>query len=361
MAVANDTRGGDSWGFWNTDHLMKGLGDISNVAVKTVKSQVVMAHTRKATTGATTVPNAHPFAIGDIIGAHNGMISNHTELNTKYNRNYEVDSMHLFGHLAEGKTFEDIYGYGAIEFIRKNESRSRIYLCKLSGGDLTVCGIGKDADNYQGVLWSSNGAHLEQALKTAGIENFKFEIKTGQIYTVYQGTFGYSVQDKVPQTLELGTRNYGGGYQDWNNRHQHGVTPDYSQNNGPKTKLTPEEYNQMLEGMTDEEEKAFFELWAKETGMEFEEMEEEEVEEAEIIEVAGTKAADEDWADEHKLINAGHWKDGKWIPLEGPTKEAIASAVAEMGSNEGTRMYDTKTNKWVSMKDGTMSSDKENS
>ncbi len=350
LAVANDTRGGDSWGFWNTEHLMRGLGDISAVAVKTVKSQVVMAHTRKATTGATTVPNAHPFSIGGIIGAHNGMISNHTELNTKYKRNFEVDSMHLFGHLAEGLPFDDIYGYGAIEFIRK-EQRSKVYLCKLSGGDLTVCGIGKDINNYQGVLWSSNGTHLESALKTAGIQFFKFEIKQNQIYSVHGGQLAIHMAEGKPAELELGSRSYStSNTGHWDQRSHHGYHPNYvrptptSGTAGNRTKLTPAEYEAMLEGMTDEEEKAFFELWAKEEGIEFEEIEESDIVEGTKADTATAREPgedDADWPDEGSVASA-------------PTKEAIAGAVSEMTPDKDAE-FDPSTDKWITTApDGTM-------
>ncbi len=342
LAVANDTRGGDSWGFWNAERLTKGLGDISTAAVKTVNSSVMMAHTRKATTGATTIPNAHPFSIGNIIGAHNGCISNHTELNKEHKRTYEVDSMHLFGHLAENKDFSDIYGYGAIEFIRK-EQRSKIYLCKLSGGDLTVCGIGKDINDYQGVLWSSNGMHLESALKTANIEFFKFEIKQDQVYMVNGGIINLALKagTKEPMTLSLGTRVYtNNNVMEGYGRGQHGYHANYgaprpTPTTGQKVKLTQAEYDAMLEGMTDEEEKAFFQLWAKEEGIEFEEIEEEEEEDATVI---TGEIVDPDWDDESRRITS-------------PTKEEVAKAVAEMTPD---KVFDPKTDQWIDIADGDM-------
>ncbi len=262
LAIANDTRGGDSWGFWNRNNLTKGLGDISGVAVKTVRSDLIMAHTRKATTGATTVPNAHPFDIGNIIGAHNGCISNHTELNTKYDRKFEVDSMHLFGHIDAGLPFSDIFGYGAIEFIRK-DSPGKVYLCKLQAGDLSVCGIGKDNNDYQGVVWSSNGAHLTQALTVAGIEHFDFLVETGKVYYVQNGKYYLDMgEDNKQKTMELGTRTYDSiSY----NRQYHGGTPRPTPMS-PK-KITTADYEEMLDGMTNDEEIEFFKTWAKEEGL----------------------------------------------------------------------------------------------
>ena len=37
------------------------------------------------------------------MGIHNGCITNHEALNIKYERKFEVDSMHIFAHIAEKK------------------------------------------------------------------------------------------------------------------------------------------------------------------------------------------------------------------------------------------------------------------
>ena len=129
LAQSNERRGGDSWGVYIPDKGFKrGLDNaVCMPLTEMAKANTVMCHTRKATSGAKTKKNAHPFEIGDIIGAHNGIISNHDELNKKYSRDFDVDSMHLFAHLNEGKSFDDIRGYGAIEYI-KNGERGRFHV-----------------------------------------------------------------------------------------------------------------------------------------------------------------------------------------------------------------------------------------
>jgi len=196
LSTRNDDRGGDSWGFYDGKQIRRGLKDIAPMSLAMATADTLVAHTRKATTGAKTVENAHPFTIGNIIGAHNGMISNHDSLNKKHNRNYEVDSMHLFGHLNESKPFDEIYGYGSIEFIKKNEP-GKIFLCKMKSGELGVYGIGsKETKNVKGVLWSSDSDHAEEAMRAAKIPFFKYATEEETVYFIQNGTL-YESKDKL--------------------------------------------------------------------------------------------------------------------------------------------------------------------
>lgn len=201
LAYNNEGRGDDSWGLWNPGlGIVKGIGGITKSIRKADWITKGFFHTRKATTGAISVKNAHPFEVGDIIGAHNGMIMNHSELNTKYKRDFECDSVHLFGHLNEGLPFDDLYGYGAIQWVDKKDPKT-IFLCKLKGGELSVRGLGTTAKDCNGVVWSSNGEHLKDALRCAGLKSFEFAIQEGQVYSVEKG----DLYIRKGRTLSLGT------------------------------------------------------------------------------------------------------------------------------------------------------------
>lgn len=197
LASSNDNRGGDSWGY----HIpgrgsFRGLGDIAPNTIKMYGAPIILAHTRKATQGAITKENAHPFEIGKIIGAHNGMISNHDELNRNYERTCAVDSMHLFHHLNEERPFSDISGYGAIEWINKEDDENKIYLCKMSAGDLAVYGLGDNTKNVQGIVWSSDEDHLKSALTAANLKAFPYKVNTGEVCFVHNGKY-YVTEGKL--------------------------------------------------------------------------------------------------------------------------------------------------------------------
>lgn len=232
LARLNDTRGGDSWGllaFLGGDkvRIRRGLGDFQNHAWELADHRVLFGHTRYATTGAKTIKNAHPFEIGSIIGAHNGMAYNHHQLSQKYKRDYEVDSMHYFAHLNEGRNFDDIEGYGSLEWINRGKPGT-IFLLRMTGGELSVYGVGSK-DKPDGIVWSSKEDHLQKALYTAGLNKkcFPYKVEVGQVYTVVNGEFMYidkkldvsatrtSKNPNWQNHYDTGRRNYHQNWQDY--------------------------------------------------------------------------------------------------------------------------------------------------
>jgi len=173
LSAQNDTRGGNSWGVFDPDaeHVIKGLGDIVKHWKSLFERDRVMCHTRLATTGDISVENAHPFVVKNLVGAHNGVISNHEWLNTRYGRKCDVDSEHIFQHLADGLDLDDIDGYGAIEWVDR-ASPDRLLLCRLtSWADLAVAAL-----SGGGVIWSSDELHLKAALLAADISRYRMPV-----------------------------------------------------------------------------------------------------------------------------------------------------------------------------------------
>jgi hypothetical protein len=182
--LANERRGCHSYGFSADGIVRKAAKPISRMSRKELKSlaraQTVMAHTRHATHGAVTANNAHPFEIGGIVGAHNGVVSNHWALNTEFGRRYDVDSQHIFRHLADGIPLDTISAYGAISWYDLEEYPV-VNLARFNGGELAM------SRGAWGCAWSSERKDLDTAMRYAGLRHERLSVPEGIVLFARDG------------------------------------------------------------------------------------------------------------------------------------------------------------------------------
>ena len=165
MAKHMEERGGHSWGAMDSNRVIRGLGSINlGLQLTSHMPQQMALHTRYATTGARVVENSHPFTLsgpcGEVVGMHNGIISNHAVLNRDQKRALVVDSQHIFANIAEGRGLNNLEGYGAIVYRLNGEW----FIGRFNDGDMRA------VITSHGVFFASTKDAIMEALSYAGVE-----------------------------------------------------------------------------------------------------------------------------------------------------------------------------------------------
>ncbi len=127
------------------------------------KGWLFIGHTRFATKGAICKANQHPFRIGKIVGAHNGVVSNLWELEHDSNQDLDVDSQYLIWYLNHTGTIGPASGSLNVSYWDQ-EDPNRVRLLRwnnpLHFAELTTGGY----------VWSSQEDHLMYALAIADVD-----------------------------------------------------------------------------------------------------------------------------------------------------------------------------------------------
>ena len=144
IAYEMENRGKDSWGGTDGVEVIKRVGPILDTFEFPENWEQAIFHTRAATVGKVSERNAHPFVcLGEnhkVIGIHNGHVSNYDMLKTKYQRPWaEVDSEHIFQHLAERRDMEDLCGSGTIAWFE--DEQPLIHLARWNFGSLECANL----------------------------------------------------------------------------------------------------------------------------------------------------------------------------------------------------------------------------
>lgn len=181
---------------------------------------LVMQHNRKATVGAKTEMNAHPFEYGDIVGMHNGTITDWYLRDLPKYEDFETDSKVLINSIDKigiEKTIaaipdnENMVAYAIVWYDAKDHS---INFARNSKRELFYC----LSDNRHDLFWSSEIEMLASAV------NRREVVRTdkSKIYSVMPGKhYKFKIPKSGDPFLETVTRDlkhkavvYGGGSSD---------------------------------------------------------------------------------------------------------------------------------------------------
>jgi len=145
LAIAMEQRGDNSWGVTDGEFIFKRKGSIIDT-FQDCDLDGPVYHTRMATVGVNSDRNAHPFRFEGkniVTGVHNGHIANYVALKEKYKDRsaFEVDSEHIFAHLAEGKPVAELSGSATVVWYEQPADKSvpmRRYMSRFNSENMHV-------------------------------------------------------------------------------------------------------------------------------------------------------------------------------------------------------------------------------
>lgn len=240
LATYMESRGRDSWGVTDGNEVFKEAKAITDGFVE-FGFESVLYHTRAASVGKVSDRNAHPFDFSAgtkrVVGAHNGHLSNWQRLKESESRSdLEVDSEHIFRHLAEDKDVGLIDGWGAVVwyempidaplerrlFCSKFGSMDNLHICRLDDPDGTVV----YASTQEAITKTARMYGVKVATKWKIENNHKYEMGPdpaidGRINLFERGEmpWGKNVAPLV-SVAYVGGSHYLGGYE--HSRHRGG-------------------------------------------------------------------------------------------------------------------------------------------
>lgn len=193
MAIDSETRGSHSSGIAQVGtetRIHKSLLPSSkfvdtkqfNQSVKSLQTgnNILLGHTRFATDGAIVKSNAHPFRVGNVVGAHNGCVYNIDEMTTKLGKQCPVDSQLIFKAINDSDNIQDAVKHFdsdfALSFVKDNPNI--LYLCRESNRPLYVAYV----PSLKTLFYASEEGFIEDALDEV---NIKTEIVSLHKNTLY--------------------------------------------------------------------------------------------------------------------------------------------------------------------------------
>ena len=196
LLIANESRGIDSTGVFlqngkahilskDTCHATKFVREPEVIKLFEKDSHLMLGHTRQATTGTINKQNAHPFIKGNIVGIHNGMLSNYLTIASDNEFKIQVDSEVIFELLNKNnndfeKTFKKIRGSASLAWINKLEPNT-LYLVAHEN-PLSIA----EVPYLNTIFFSSEFSALDSVLQAAlGVDNYRlWEVEEDIVFKI---------------------------------------------------------------------------------------------------------------------------------------------------------------------------------
>jgi predicted glutamine amidotransferase len=158
------------------------------------QSRAFIGHNRAATKGQVNAVNAHPFIFGNIIGAHNGTLTqaSHNALQNELGEKYDVDSQAIFACIAAKglkKTVSLLQGAWALTFV------------DTEAGTLNIL------KNKERPLWYAYNEDRNKVIWASEFEFINYASKSGasptKLFTDADGYKFFPVEDNQLYTFDL--------------------------------------------------------------------------------------------------------------------------------------------------------------
>lgn len=206
LGLFNEARGTDSCGYYYNGNIERGIDTeskfsdfLSNhkLTPGNLKTKVFMGHTRKGTSGAKSLENAHPHVVeNNYVQTHNGSLKDFWALARKHDLNTSkifVDSVilaHLMVKIGIKETLDEYKGYAALAFTYMDTPES-LFLYhgaskEYAAGVLTSERPLFTLDQPEGLYYSSTKESLKAISST---DDEPVELLHNAVYQIVDGEF----------------------------------------------------------------------------------------------------------------------------------------------------------------------------